>query len=150
MTTQDNTIKIDNEKRSFVFYHVNRLLIVALSTIALAFDGYQIPDVYYGASIVIWLWLPEIEVLERKMTRHKIKQFSITLLSAFMMIAIYIGLGKIMPLIQWQPGFAIWLLLCIIGVGSLFLLYKTIILLVMNNPIQNIGKAFKSEAELRQ
>jgi hypothetical protein len=146
MATQDNTIDIDNEKNSLVIYHLNRLLIVGLSAIALSLNGYQTPDTYYGASIVIWLWLPEIEVLERKIARTPIKQFSIVFLSCFMVIAIYMLLGNFVEFIQWLSGHEVWVLLAILVMAGFSLVYKTIVLLAINNPVKNIGKEFRTEA----
>ncbi len=149
MTTQDINIEIENKNNSLVFYHLNRLLIVGLSAIALSLNGYQTPDTYYGASIVIWLWLPEIEVIERKIARTPIKQFSIVFLSCFMVIAIYMGLGAFVEFIQWLTGYKIWLLLSILIMGVFSLVYKTIVLLAINNPVHNIGKEYRNEGALK-
>ncbi len=149
MTNQDNIIDynadIEKENNSFVFYHMNRLLIVALSTIALAFDGYQVPDIFYGVSIVIWLWLPEIELIERKITRKIIKQFSIMLLSASIVIAIYMILFTFVQISQLLPYYKPWLMLVIVVTGSIPLFLKMIIWLATNNPVDNIGNEFKNE-----
>ena len=55
----------DKEKKMFVIYHGNRLLIATLSFIGLILDGYQLDDLIFGCSVILWIWLPEIDALEK-------------------------------------------------------------------------------------
>ena len=148
MTTQDNTT-LDNKNTLLIIHHLNRFLIVGLSAIALAFDGCQIPDLFYGVSIIIWLWLPEIEIIETKVTKNTIKQFSIVFLAASMIIAIYMVIGSFVKMSQWLPNYEIWLLLSILLMGVISIFYKTIIWLAINNPVRNIGKEYRNEGALK-
>ncbi|MEE9362047.1 MAG: hypothetical protein V3U92_05560, partial [Cellulophaga sp.] len=100
-------------------------------------------------SIIIWLWLPEIEIIETKVTKNTIKQFSIVFLAASMIIAIYMVIGSFVKMSQWLPNYEIWLLLSILLMGVISIFYKTIIWLAINNPIRNIGKEYRSEGALK-
>ncbi len=51
-----------NVKRHF--NHMNRLIIVLLTGIGLGIDGYQIADSVFFLSVVLWLWLDEINNIE--------------------------------------------------------------------------------------
>lgn len=44
--------------------NLNRLIIVALTFVGLAIDDYQFTDIIFGLSVLIWLFLPEINKIE--------------------------------------------------------------------------------------
>ena len=72
--TSINATASDNEKKNFVIYQGNRLLIAALSFIGLLLDGYQLSDLFFGFSIILWVWLPELDALEEHILKRKAHQ----------------------------------------------------------------------------
>ena len=72
--TSINATTSDNEKKNFVIYQGNRLLIAALSFIGLLLDGYQLADLFFGFSIILWVWLPELDALEEHILNRKTHQ----------------------------------------------------------------------------
>ena len=151
MTTKDNIIIKGEEKTNFLFHHLNRLIIVALVMIDLSF-----------ASIIIWLWLSEIELFEQKLTRKirnlnctNIKRFSIILLTAFMVFTFYFTLEVLevlevfVKINQVLPDYEVWIFLAFIFTAVITLFYNSINWLIINNPVNNIGKEFRHEGAFK-
>ncbi len=163
MTTQDNIIINGEEKTAFLFHHLNRLIIVGLSTIALAFDDYQTPDIFYGISIIIWLWLSEIELFEQQLTQKirsldctkLIKQISIILLTVFIVITFYLTLDALeelevfVQINQALLSYDVWIFLVVIFTAAITLFYSPINWLIINNPVDNIRKEFRHEGAVK-
>lgn len=94
----------------------------------------------------MWLWLPEIETIERKVAKSTVKELSIVLMTAFIGIALHLILREFIQISQLLSNPEIWILLAIISIGVISYFYKTIIWLASNNPINNIGKEFNEGA----
>ena len=58
-----------NVKESKAIHNFNRALVCALSTMGMLMDGLAINDLPYCISLVIWLSLPEVEVIEEKLVK---------------------------------------------------------------------------------
>lgn len=44
--------------------NLNRLIIIGLTMVGLATDDYQFTDIIFGISVVLWLYLPELNKIE--------------------------------------------------------------------------------------
>lgn len=45
-------------------HNTNRIIIATLTALGLLMDGYQLSDLFFAVSVVIWIWLPECDLLE--------------------------------------------------------------------------------------
>ena len=45
-------------------HNTNRVIIAGLTMIGLLMDGFHSSDIIFGASVAIWIWLPECVKLE--------------------------------------------------------------------------------------
>ena len=61
-------------------HNTNRIIIATLTIVGLLMDGYQLSDLIFGLSVIIWLWLPECDQLE-EITLNKFS-FAITKITA--------------------------------------------------------------------
>ncbi len=53
-----------NQKTKKRIHNINRLLICLLSIAGFFGDGYQVTDLFFTLSIVLWIWLSEWDKLE--------------------------------------------------------------------------------------
>jgi xanthosine utilization system XapX-like protein len=142
MTTQNNSIIARTRNESFI-YHGNRLLIVALSVAGLLVENRQISNLLFSISIVLWLWISELEIIENKIfSKASFLMFTV----AILVIIAYLSLGVIFSaidvLLPAKPLAIIFSIIASIAVASL--LYRAIHWLMINNPVKNIGKEHKA------
>jgi len=57
-----------------IIHNMNRLLITSLTVIGLAMDGFQQSDVMFGAALVLWLYLHELNKYEAKLLSYLAKK----------------------------------------------------------------------------
>ena len=134
------TIHNDTRVRKFsLIYHGNRFLIIGLSILGLVFDGYQTPDIYFGLSIVIWIYLPELEQIEKSVIDNVLFEVALKVLFFYIMFAAMIFKyvtfeGSDMSLLsEWILGsINIWLFFSILIM--LVIMYKLINWLIKKIP----------------
>jgi cytochrome bd-type quinol oxidase subunit 2 len=106
----------------------------------LSVEDRQVSNLLFSISIILWLWLSELEVIERKLF-SKANKILLILAVALLIVMAYASLGVFFSAInEWLPDPLAWIfsIVAFIAVASLF--YNAIHWLAVHNPVGNIGK----------